>query len=128
MWYPLFYFLCKNCNPPWKSSPPHFPSNPSLIEDLSSPSLYINLVGGSFLQAEKEEGGANYVLLEAESFGKVSIIGMLSLLENITKSSNHLTFVSVTYIMICFSNMDSYVTLTVFAKKKASDLGILRRR
>ena len=68
------------------------------------------------------------MLLEAESFGKVSIIGMLSLLENITKSSNHLTFVSVTYIMICFSNMDSYVTLTVFAKKKASDLGILRRR
>ena len=25
---PLVYFLCKNCNPPWKKPPPSFPATP----------------------------------------------------------------------------------------------------
>ena len=52
----LVYFLCKNCNSPWKSHPALPLQSPLNTEILSSPSLFENLVKGSTHLSETGRG------------------------------------------------------------------------
>ena len=57
----LIYFLCEDCNPPWKKSPPLSHQPPSKSWGPVKSPLFENLVEGSTLApTSRKGGGAHY--------------------------------------------------------------------
>ena len=63
----LVYFLCKNCTPSWKRSPPLSQQPPPKLRSCQASPLFENLVGGltraSSPTPQQKKGGVHYVVI-----------------------------------------------------------------